>query len=271
MPRALPAFLVSLISMLFGTAPGRCDDRVPAEYLDKIDETPDFCQYDQRFGKLPGDGKELCAPVALSNSLVWLNQHGFPKLLDKPQPTPADQADLIRRLCREDFLGTDLKIGTPPKRVVTGIENYFRHAGYQCQVEQMGWRSSTHRIGEVPHENWMLRSCLGTSNVLINVGWYKTNKTAYDRFGGHWVTLVGFKEEHGKRVLLIHDPNSHGGNEKKTEPCHLISLPAHHLLETQEGESLKADGYFELRGVHLAKGADRAIIDEVVAFTPSRP
>jgi hypothetical protein len=43
------------------------------------------------------------------------------------------------------------------------------------------------------------------------------------------------------------------------------------LLETQEGESLKADGYFELRGVHLAKGADRAIIDEVVAFTPSRP
>jgi len=82
------------------------------------------------------------------------------------------------------------------------------------------------------------------------------------------VTLVGFQEEHGKRVLLIHDPNSHGGHEKKTEACQLISLPAHHVMETQEGESLKSDGYFELRGVHLAKDANLAIIDEAVAFSP---
>jgi hypothetical protein len=276
MPRTPSPFLLSLIVFPIGlfpiaTTPGQCDDRLPAHYLDKVDGTPDFSQNDHHFGKLPGDGKELCAPVALSNSLVWLNQHGYPKLLGKPKPTPADQADLIRRLCHDDFLGTDLKIGTPPKRVALGIEKYFKHAGYECKVEQMGWRSSTHRIGKVPDENWLLKSCMGRSNLLINVGWYKTHKTAYHRLGGHWVTLVGFEEKNGKRELLIHDPNSHGGNEKKSERCHLISLPAHHSLETQEGEALKADGYFELRGIHLAKEATLAIIDEAVSFTPSPP
>ncbi len=271
MPRSSSAVLLSLFLFIPGTEPCSGDDRLPERYLDKIESTPDFCQTDHRYGKLPGDGKELCAPVALSNSLVWLNQHGYPKLLDKPKPTPADQAELIRKLCHDDYLAPDLKIGTPPKRVVLGIEKFFKHVGYECQVEQMGWRSSTHQIGKVPGETWMLKSCMGTSNLLINVGWYKTKKNIYHRFGGHWVTLVGFKEEHGRRELLIHDPNPHGGNEKKTEACQLMALPAHHSLETQEGEALKADGYFELRGVHLAKDADLAIIDEAVAFTPRHP
>ena len=180
----------------------------------------------------------------------------------------ADQAELIRRLCKDEFLGTDLESGTPPKKVILGIEKFIKAAGYDCKIEQMSWRSSTYRIGKVPDEKWMLKSCMGASNLLINVGWYTVRKNTYHRLDGHWVTLVGFKEDRGNRILLIHDPGMHGGNLKKTEPCRLIPLPAEHTLEMRNGESFKVDGYFKLHGIHIKKGADLAIVDGAVSFTP---
>lgn len=262
------AVLWALFATVYPIAPGYCDEPLPHEYLDKIASMPDFCQGDERFGALPGHGSELCAPAALSNTFFWLNGHGFPKVIGKQTPSQADQANLIRKLCSADFMKTDEKIGTPPKNVIGGMQHYLNNAGYGCHVEQMGWRSSVHRIGKIPDEKWLLKSCMGKSNVLINVGWYKSHEKSYARQDGHWVTLVGFKQEQGRHTLYIHDPGNRSGIDKKTEACPLIPLPKHHLLSLQNNESINADGYFELRGIHLKKGTDLAIIDGAVAFSP---
>ena len=246
------------------------DEPLPKAYREKVDATPDFCQTDQRYGKFPGNGDELCAPVALSNSLIWLNRNGFPNLVPKEKSTKSEQADLIRLLCSDDYLGTDLREGTPPKRVIAGLELFLKSRGYECKFEQMGWRSSVHRIGKVPDETWILRSCMGSSNLLINVGWYKSENNTYRRLGGHWITLVGYKTDGDKRVLLIHDPSSRSGNDKKTEACHIVPVAENHSLIPQTGSPIGAKGYFQLKGINLKSGADTAIIDGAIAFEPSK-
>ena len=259
---------LSIVLLLLGSLLCFGDEPLPSEYLEKVGGIPDFCQTDQRYGKFDGGGAMTCAPAAPSNSLVWLNQNGFPNILNKPNATKADQSDLIRRLSKPEFLDTTIQDGTSAKKLVLGIENFFKAAGYDCKVEQMHCRSSTRRIGTIPDETWMLKSCMGSSNLLINVGWCKTEKNHYQHFDGHWVTLVGFKEERGSRILLIHDPGHRGGNEKKSESCKLISLPAGHTFG-KKGESIKTDGYFKLEGIRLKKGADLGIVEGAVAFTPA--
>jgi hypothetical protein len=245
------------------------NDPLPKAYQDKVDATPDFCQTDQRYGKFPGHGDELCAPVALSNTLIWLNHHGFPNLIPKEQSTKSEQADLIRLLCSEEYMKTDLNEGTPPKRVISGLELFLKSRGYGCKIEQMGWRSSVHRIGNVPDENWMLRSCMGNSNIVINVGWYKSENDTYKRLNGHWVTLVGYKTAGDKRVLLIHDPGTGSGNDKTTEALQIIPIPENRTLTPPTGQPIDANGYFQLKGIHLKRGADTAIIDGAIAFEPT--
>lgn len=268
MMKAIPLKQSFVFYLLFFTTICHGADPLPARYVEKIETMPDFCQGDERYGAMPQHGVELCGPTALSNAVVWLSQHGFPKLLPHHKGLPADQSELIRRLSKGDFLSTDEKTGTSPKHIVTGIENFLKANGYDCHIEQMGWRSSVHRLGVVPDEHWMLRSCMGSSNVLVNVGWYKRHETKYVRDDGHWVTLVGFSEKEGRRVLYIHDPAIGAGIQKHTDECHLIPLPKHHTLGLPNGEPVNSDGFFELRGIHLKKGADLAIIDGAVAFQP---
>lgn len=180
MSRSARPFITLIAVILLRTTVCRCDDPLPPAYLEKVDTTPDFCQVDHRFGKFPGNGDELCGPVALSNALIGLNQQGFPKLINRPKPTQADQADLIRRLRSQEYLDTNLEVGTNPRKIVQGIE-------------------------------------------------------------------------------------------KKTEPCQLVALPADHHLVSQSGETRKADGYFQLQGIHHRKEIDLAIVDGAIAFAPIKP
>lgn len=241
------------------------EEPLPLVYLEKVKSCPDFCQTDQRFGEMPGGGVQLCAPAAVSNALVWLDGHGFPELLEAEKPAAREQADLIRVLSSGEYMQTD-EDGTTPKQLMLGLEKYVQEAGYEVAVEQKGWRSSYRRIGKVPDETWMLRSCVGNSNVLINVGFYTRKGEDFSRVSGHWVTLVGFKSVGKERVLLVHDPAPRDGVEKKTTECRLVALPAEGRLLRKGVEPLGARGYCELSGVRLRKGAEVGIVDTVVAF-----
>jgi hypothetical protein len=53
---------------------------LPGSYTEKALSTPDLYQGDRQ-ARLPGGGRGYCAPVAVSNSLVWLMHNGFPSLL----------------------------------------------------------------------------------------------------------------------------------------------------------------------------------------------
>lgn len=238
---------------------------LPREYVEKAKRCPDFCQTDKRYGEMPGDGLELCAPTAVSNALMWLDEHGFPKLFAAEHPGGREQADLIRLLSGEEFMQTD-EDGTTPKQLMQGLEKYLQQAGYECHVEQMGWRSAYQRIGRVPDEKWMLKSCIGTSNVLINIGFYTREGETFTRTTGHWITLVGFRQTEKGGVLLVHDPAPRDGVEKKTTECHLKLLPEEGELIRKEGKPIPSKGYFELAGVKLKKGAEVGIVDAAVAF-----
>lgn len=132
-------------------------------------------------------------------------------------------------------------------------------------------QSSTHRLAKVPDETWMLKSCMGKSNVVLQIDFCKTDQNIYRWMSGHFVSLVGFREEKGERVVLIHDPGVGSGLEKKTEPCRLVALPADHSFVLQTGESVKAEGYFKLDGLRLKKGANLAINESAIAIMPADP
>jgi len=53
--------------------------------VDRLDSTPDLMQ------SLPGNGLMYCSPVAVSNSMVCLSHHDYPKLALSGADTPASQ------------------------------------------------------------------------------------------------------------------------------------------------------------------------------------
>ena len=65
----------------------------------------------------------------------------------------------------------------------------------------------------------MLKSCMGKSGVVLQLGFYKAEPQKFRRLAGHFVTLVGFREEKGIRVVLIHDPGLASGLDKKRNPA----------------------------------------------------
>src|SRR5947209_6039965 len=70
-------------------------------HTEKVAGTPHFYQGDLLAG-FPGDGRNYCCPVAVSDSFVYLASHGFPKLLPAGVAGAADPAEaqiaLIRKL-----------------------------------------------------------------------------------------------------------------------------------------------------------------------------
>lgn len=237
-------------------------------YRAKLAAMPDFCQEDQRHGKLPFQGSVLCAPVAVSNALVWLDENGFPNIIKGSRNKPRHQAALIRELSSERYMFTFEQSGTAPLQMIRGLRRFLADRGYGVAIESMGWRSQTHSLGEIPDLEWMLKSVQGHSNLILNIGFYKLidDQRVYRRTAGHYVTVVGFGRDGSAVRLYVHDPGKRGGLEKRTVAGELRELRAGTRLKG--GLTRAADGFFELQGVELKSGNDLAIIDQAIAFMP---
>ena len=146
-----------------------------------------------------------------------------------------------------------------------GLENFVRNKGFKIQVSTMGWRSSKNRIGKTPNVNWIKRSSIGNSNVVLNIGWYKYNKNSntYLRTNGHYVSVVGFDQN----FLFVHDPAKRDGLLKKTLKCSLHNLASNSTLQLKSGQKTSSQGYFELDCLQIKNGNDLAIIDGAIAFS----
>ena len=80
----------------------------PAAYLDKVYSTPDLTQTDPR-GSFADGGENFCAPVAVSNSFVWLSNNGYPKLLPSIK-IPIGTIDRSFEFWREVDFNKDFKL-----------------------------------------------------------------------------------------------------------------------------------------------------------------
>ena len=256
--------------------------KLPSAYTDKLDSIPDLMQTDPE-AKLPGGGTQYCAPVSVSNSLMWLASHGFDNLaLDSTNRKEA-QATVARLLGSERYMDTNLESGTGPFGVLRGVSRYIKDKGYPYQsLEYQGWREHPARFStgvDVPQLEWLKRGLVGNSVVWLNLGWYEYNSSAdqYERIGGHWVTLVGYGvDKNGNEdpnVLIIHDPGSKSGRDLVHEYVRVGWIDSGRLTgENHQGLPRSAVGYYTLVGdLHVKQEADFGILDGAVVLSMGEP
>ena len=156
---------------------------------------PDMPQQGPKFNPR-FENETLCAPVAVANSLAWLQ--GISSL--------EAQVDMVNRLAGHRYMATSPHIGTSPGGLMHGVQRYLqeRNIPYQ-RLEYAGYRTvpEQYRANEPVSLQWLHSGLTEHSAVWLNLGWYtQVLPGVYRREGGHWVTLAGF-EEGG---LLLHDP-----------------------------------------------------------------
>lgn len=218
-----------------------------------INEIPDFTQT-QFFGS---DGDQYCAPVAASNSLVWLSN------------TKQDQVSMIEKLASKSHMDTRPDSGTNVARFIKGVTLVSREIfGENFAIEYQGWRPYTegrYSATKIPDMNWIAMGVSKQSTVWLNIGWYRhmKNTNEYLRVGGHWVTVVGSLDD----MLVIHDPSPRSGQNFTNNKVKYKKLNSGLLTGKEQGLPVMANGYYMLsEGLPIKSGANLAVIDGAVSL-----
>lgn len=248
-----------------------------AESTTKSDSTPDFCQTDAE-GRFHNGGREFCGPVAISNSIMWLAQNGYARLIDGKEVGKSTQIELIRTLGSSDYMGTDRADGTGPQRLIEGVAKYVRGRGQRlARMEFRGWRDVDTKYKStksLPTTEWVHEAIANPrSGACANIGWY-TRDNATDTFmrrGGHWMTVTGASASNDEATIDLHDPAARSGQGNVTHHAHLDRLTSGTLAGERADLPTKAAGLFVIRdGIvpkQVAKGEKTyPIIDGIVVF-----
>jgi hypothetical protein len=266
----------------------------PAVCTAKIAATPDFCQTDKA-GKFDRGGSVFCGPVAVSNSLVWLSQNGFPKLLppaevaqdstngngsvngdDKLAANKAAQIELIRTLGSAGFMETEGRDGTSATRLMRGLHKYVVEHGYQIDhLEYRGWSNVNKKLkpsDEKPSLDWMKQYISQPGGAAwINIGWFQYDDAmkTYQRSGGHWITLVGYgitaEGQADDSVLIVHDPAPRSGPGLVTQHMRVAEIAEGKLVHNANKLTAAAAGRHQVKdGFVIKKNNDAAVLDGVV-------
>lgn len=221
-----------------------------------IDAIPDFTQ-SRISGRAYGYGAELCAPVAVSNSLSWITN------------TRNTQAELVKLLASSDYMNTDIRRGTRTWDLLHGVNAIAVDLfGHYSRLEYQGWKKHPARFStgvDIPDMDWIIDGIGKDSAIWLNVGWYSYNSdnNSYKRVGGHWVTLVGYESD----LLIIHDPAPRAGQSFSNEYVHTSVIEGGALVDSNTGLYRSAAGYLRLdKGMHIKSIADVAVIDGAVKF-----
>lgn len=262
------AMLVSL-HCTAGAAPGYC--------IYKVDSTPDLAQCDPEAGFWQ-DGELFCGPAAVSNSLMWLANHGFDQLSPKMKTDKESQIAMVKILAAHDLMRTE-ECGTLAIGIMRGVDRYVARADYRCKrLEYRGWRplfGSYKSSGEFPDLKWMKEIVCDPGGALwLNVGFYEYDKelSNYNRMGGHWVTVVGYgvdaKGRKDPSILIIHDPSPRSGDTLSHQYCHTVKIEDGSSLNgTDAGLPRSANGQYMIQdGLRAWRGTDRTIIDSAVGL-----
>ncbi|HOX40096.1 MAG TPA: hypothetical protein PL033_19095 [Candidatus Brocadiia bacterium] len=240
---------------------------------------PDLTQTD-REGDFPGGGATLCGPVSVSNSLMWLsNRPGYARLCPDAASPKDSQIRMVKLLCEQRHMDANVKSGTGPSGIIQGVKSYLSESGCGWKrLECQGWRKHPREYGtgvEKPQLDWLRQGIADDGCVWLNVGWYKRDVAAdaYERIGGHWVTMVGYgADENGRDapdILILHDPAPRCGKEFANEFALPVLIESGRLTGKETGLPRDAAGYYKLSGgMHVKSGADCAVIDAAVILEP---
>ncbi len=269
----LSCFIAALASIVFtvqGEALNDNTDQSTKTSTDKINAIPDLMQ-SAPAAALPLEGLTYCGPVAVSNSMVYLAHHGYPKLgLLGGSDTPERQGRLTRKL------GSLMSAanGTSPRALTKGIASFVTSCDYTIQsLKYQGWEDtpepySTHILK--PDINWIKAGFAENSAVWLMIGWYNyaAKKDEYASFAQHWVTLVGFgQDKTGKpdpNILIIHDPAPRSGAALSNDYVRLERISHGTLLDRKDKQ---ASGWYKMSGdLKLKQGADFGILDGAVVL-----
>ncbi len=248
-------------------------DSLPAQYLDKIDLLPDLCQTDRAFHSLPGGGRYMCGPTCMADVLIAMDRLGFERLVAGDTALKSVQCNLLAELVDKQYLKLSAK-GIGPWRIMRGMERFLADRGYRVEISWRGWRyGGKYASGNPVQPEWLCRSTIGHSNVVLNVGWYRyeTEENRYRRLGGHYMVLAGYRREKGANVLLIHDPSSRSGPGKVTHEARLIRLESGTIVAPEKPYTLPAEGLFRLEGIVVKPSADMALLDGAIRLRLEKP
>lgn len=249
---------------------------------------PDLTQTDPALG-VAGGGNSHCGPVAVSNGLVWLSQHGYPDLLPTPPEAPNTkddsagndlherQLELVRQISAAPFMGTSRWSGTGPVGVLRGLHRYVKRHGYRyARLEYQGWRGHQKAFStgvRKPELAWIAEALKQGGVAFVHVGWYTPvpRSKVLQRGGGHWLTVVAAGVDERFRTapseLVLHDPAPYAGEEPALSFATARQLTEGWLLARGSRQAFSAKGYYSLEGgMHIKKEGDLAILDGVVVM-----
>jgi hypothetical protein len=239
----------------------RCLSTLPAsQCIDRIDEIPDYTQTDPAYGGFQPDGDNFCGPASVSNSLMWLSDHGFPNLAPRSTDRTKDQHDLIALLASSAYFGTNgAQAGTPPPQLLSGLKAYFtdRNTTYLSLQWQGAYPlpiPAEFDTGiEIPQIEWIKRGAEGSSSLwlLLALATYETATDTFVVSGGHYVTLVGHGHD-GTRSdpsdLIVHDPYTSGQSNGYAHAELITSGQMRVELPPLPTNQRSAVGYYRLTG-----------------------
>jgi hypothetical protein len=211
---------------------------------------PDFCQADKE-GRFYNGGRKFCGPVAMSNSLMWLAQNGYPRLIDGKEPEKGTQIELIRILGSPAYMGTEGRDGTGAQRLMRGAEKYVAERGQRfAAFEYRGWSTVPKQqkpTDDRPTLEWVAEALASPrGGACVNVGWYTHDAAAdtYTRRGGHWMTATAAGADGDRPTIDLHDPASRSGKGKVTHHARLKRLTSGTLTGDRKGLPTTAAGLF---------------------------
>jgi hypothetical protein len=244
---------------------------IAAAAPDKGAQTPCFWQRDPD-GEFENEGRNHCAPVAISDGLIYLSAaRGFSDLVAE---TGHDgQMALVNDLAEK--MATDAVEGTSPDKIVTGLLSYAETRGYSFdRLEVATWRSlrasnRKYKVAAKPALNWMIAAAKDPDTVeVLNFGWYKQEDDGtYTRHSGHWVNVIGAGPGAGQ--LQVHNPMLQPDKQVTDTVVTLKRLDDNFVLTMESGDELKLAGYYEAEGPGLPFNNNKyaaAVLDSVIVF-----
>jgi len=216
-------------------------------------EIPSLLQTKQNAG-FTDSGLTFCGPVAVSNSLVWLEKNS----------SEAYQIELVKKLSSSKYMNTTAQ-GTNVRNLMHGVHQYaIERWGRYGRLEYSGWSKVPNEFHSnllKPTLNWLINNLHQDGAVWLNIGWYQNDHGNYERTGGHWVTLVGY--ENGK--LIIHDPAFGDQNGHRRDFISLTALASGKLIDGKFKTDAK--DYYLLNSLDKKWNVQAAILDGAVVFT----
>lgn len=237
----------------------------------KANDTPCFWQRDPD-ADFDNDGRNHCAPVAISDGLIYLaNARGYDDLVEATDHE--GQIALITELA--EAMTTDPTEGTNPDKILTGLRSYAKEHGYTFQrLELATWRgvsneNKKYKIAAKPSLSWMTAAAEDRDTIeVFNFGWYKEEPDGrYSRHSGHWVNVIG--AERDAPAFELHNPILEPTRQESATSITLTPVDADFTLAQANGGDFNMSGYYEAEGPGLPfnkQNVSAAVLDSVIVF-----